>query len=236
MSKHAYDVQAVELGDIAFEAPAEGEVQAHGAVARPANTTRSLFHIASGALSLALLRLLPGRTWLIAVSVTIAVAAWTMEAVRRRSPEANDRLMRLFGPVAHAHERYRVNSSTWYVTALVILSAFFPLRAAEIGVVVLGLADPAAGFIGRRFGRTRLRAGRSLEGTLTFVAAGTIGALAALAAFHALPWSSRIILAVVGAIAGAVAELVSTGFDDNFTIPLTTAVAVAAAQLFLPGM
>ena len=58
----------------------------------------------------------------------------------------------------------------------------------------------------------------------------------ALIAFHELPWSSRITLALVGAVAGAVAELVSTRFDDNFTIPLTVTVAASAAQLFLPGM
>lgn len=238
MSKHAYDVQAAPLGELNFEAPAEVkvEVEARGAVARPANYTRSLFHVASGALSLALLRLLPGRGWLIGVSVSLAAAAWTMEIARRRSPAANELLMRVFAPVAHPHERHRVNSSTWYMTALVILAAFFPLRDAEIGVVVLGLADPAAGFIGRRFGRTRLRAGRSLEGTLTFVLVGALAALASISAFHPLPWSSRFILAAAGAVAGAVAELVSTRFDDNFTIPLTAAVAASAAQLFLPAL
>jgi dolichol kinase len=236
LSKPAYDAPTVELGTIAFDSAESGGAPAHSAAARPANTTRSLFHVASGALSLALIRLLPGRTWLIAVSLTIAIAAWTMEAVRRRSPEANDRLMRLFGPIAHPQERYRVNSSTWYVTALLILATFFPLRAAELGVVVLGLADPAAGLIGRRFGRTRLRAGRSLEGMLAFVVVGTLSALAALIAFHELPWSSRITLALVAAVAGAVAELVSTRFDDNFTIPLTVTVAASAAQLFLPAL
>lgn len=225
----------MELGNIAFEAAESAGAPAHSAAARPANTTRSLFHVASGALSLTLIRLLPGRSWLIAVSLTIAIAAWTMEAARRRSPEANERLMRFFSPIAHPQERYRVNSSTWYVTALLILATFFPLRAAELGVVVLGLADPAAGLIGRRFGRTRLRTGRSLEGMLAFVVVGTLGALAALIAFHALPWSSRITLALVAAVAGAVAELVSTRFDDNFTIPLTVTVAASAAQLFLPG-
>jgi dolichol kinase len=235
LSKRAYDVQAVELGDLTFEAPADG-AQARGAVARPANYTRSLFHVASGATSLALMQLLPGRSWLIGVSLTIAVAAWTMEAARRRSPAINDFLMRLLGAIAHPHERYRVNSSTWYVTALVILATFFPLRDAEIGVVVLGLADPAAGFIGRRFGRTRLRAGRSLEGTLTFALVGALAALATLAVFHPLPWSSRILLAVAGAVAGAVAELVSTRFDDNFTIPLTAALAASLTQLFLPAL
>lgn len=234
MSKPAYDAPAVEIGDLAFEAPVPVSVLAP--VARPANYTRSLFHIASGAFSLGLLRLMPSRGSLIAAAAAFATLAWTLEIARRRSPAVNDRLMRILSPIAHPRERHHVNSSTWYGTALLILALFFPLRAAEIGVVVLGLADPAAGFIGRRFGRTRLRAGRSLEGTLTFVVAGTIGALASLAAFHALPWSSRLILALAGAVAGAVAELVSTRFDDNFTIPLTTAIAVAATQLFLPGM
>lgn len=235
MSKRAYDIQAVELGDLTFEAP-QGEAQARGATARPANSARSLFHVASGATSLALMRLLPGRSWLVAVSLTLAVAAWMTEVARRRSPAINDSLMRLLGPIAHAHERYRVNSSTWYVTALVLLATFFPLRDAEIGVVVLGLADPAAGFIGRRFGRTRLRAGRSLEGTLTFALVGALAALAVLSVFHPLPWSSRIVLALAGAVAGAVAELVSTRFDDNFTIPLTAALAASIAQLFLPAL
>jgi dolichol kinase len=228
LSKPAYDVPAVEIGDIAFEAPVP--------VARPANYTRSLFHVASGAFSLALLRLMPGRSSLIAAATAFAVLAWTLEALRRVSPATNDLLMRILSPIAHPRERHHVNSSTWYGTALLILALFFPLRAAEVGVVVLGLADPAAGFIGRRYGRTRIRAGRSLEGTLAFVVAGAIGALASLAVFYAMPWSSRIILAMAGAVAGAVAELVSTRLDDNFTIPLTTAIAVAATQLLLPGL
>jgi dolichol kinase len=230
LSKPAYDAPAVEIGDIAFEAPVPAPV------ARPANYTRSIFHVASGGLSLALLRLVPGRGSLIAIAATFVVVAWTLEAIRRQSPAANDLLMKILSPIAHPRERYHVNSSTWYCTALLILAAFFPLRAAEIGVVVLGLADPAAGFIGRRFGRTRLRKGRSLEGTLTFVVAGTVGALASLAVFYAMPWSSRIILAIAGAVAGAIAELVSTRLDDNFTIPLTTALAVTATQLIFPGM
>ena len=226
MSKPAYTLPAVEIGDIAFSAPVP--------VARPANATRSLFHVASGAMSLALLRLMPGRSSLIAAATGFAILAWSLEGLRRVSPAINNLLMRILSPIAHPRERHHVNSSTWYGTALLILALFFPLRAAEVGVVVLALADPAAGLIGRRFGRIRIRAGRSLEGTLAFVVAGSIGALTSLAVFHAMPWSSRIILAVAGAVAGAVAELVSTRLDDNFTIPLTTAIAVTATQLFLP--
>src|SRR5580704_1350035 len=110
-------------------------------IVRPTNVTRSLFHVASGVVALVLMRLLPGRAWLVGVSAAFAVAGWSMETARRRSAAANAVLMRLFAPVAHAHERHRVNSATWYVTALFALSLFAPLRAAEVGVLVLAVAD-----------------------------------------------------------------------------------------------
>ncbi|AKT43691.1 diacylglycerol/polyprenol kinase family protein [Chondromyces crocatus] len=203
---------------------------------RAENMTRSLFHVASGMVALAMLRLLPDRTWLVGVSGGLMTWAWTMEFLRRRSPAVNRALMRVFSQVAHPHERHQVNSSTWYLTALVGLALIAPLRAAELGVVVLAFADPAAGFIGRRFGRTRLRTGRSLEGTMGFVVAGALVAMATLAIFHPLPFPSMMLLAVAGAVAGAVAELVSTRLDDNFTIPVSVAAAVSAAGLALPAV
>jgi dolichol kinase len=225
LSKPASEVIALPFHD---------EAAAAQPIVRPTNYARSLFHVASGVAALLMLRLLPGRGWLVAASGAFFVAAWTMETARRRSPQVNARLMRFFAPVAHPHERHRVNSSTWYVTALLLLALFTPPRAAEIGVVVLAVADPAAGFVGRRFGRTRLRAGRSLEGTLTFLTVGVAGAIAWMLALEALPWSSMITVAVAGAAAGAVAELASTRLDDNFTIPVS-ATAAAAASVFLLG-
>jgi dolichol kinase len=196
-------------------------------IARPPNVVRSLFHVLSGVVSLTLICVLPGRGWLFAAAAAFAVFAWSMEASRRISPAMNGRLMRFFGPVAHAHERHHTNSSTWYVTALALLAAFAPLRGAELGVLVLGFADPAAGAVGRRFGRTRLGPSRTLEGTLAFVVVGGGVAFAWLvltgaAAGHAW-WVAGIAAAV-----GAVTEVASSRrFDDNFTIPVVVALAMA---------
>jgi dolichol kinase len=201
---------------------------------RPTNLVRSAFHVASGGVALAALRLLPGRGWVVAVASAFAVAAWTMEISRRRSVAVNERLMRLFGPVAHPSERHRVNSSTWFVTALLLLGAFAPSSAAEVGVLVLALADPAAGLVGRRFGRTRLRAGRSLEGTLAFLGVAALASFAWLSGAGGLATSSALILAVAGGSVGAVTELASIRLDDNFTIPVSVALAVATAQILLP--
>lgn len=223
MSKQALDSATLSLDDLPFSEPAPL------APARPENIARSLFHVGSALVALLMLRVSPTRGWLLAICVPMAAMAWSCEIARRVSPGVNEWLMRLFSRIAHPQERHRINSSTWYLTALVGLSLLAPFRSSEIAVVVLGLADPAAGFVGRRIGRTKIRANRSLEGTLGFFVVGTLAALGTLAAFHDLSWSAMLLIAAAGAAAGAVAELVSSRLDDNFSIPVTVAAAATAA-------
>ena len=199
-------------------------------VHRPANLARTVFHVGSGALAMTLLRTLPSRGWLIAAAASFAVFAWTCEIARRRSAAVNERLMRFFGPVAHAHEWHRVNSATWYATALVLMALVVPMPASEIGVLVLALADPMAGFVGRRFGRRRLASGRSLEGSLAFAATAfgvAIGWMTLTGSYA----SSRFAVAAVAATVGALVELFVSSVDDNLAVPLATSVAVAVASL-----
>jgi dolichol kinase len=217
-----------------LEIPAIADLPAAGPVVRPTNVARSLFHVTSGVVALAALRFLPSRTWLVAASGTFAGAGWFMEAMRRRSVAFNGVVMRVFAPVAHPHERHRVNSSTWYCTALFAIAIAAPVRAAEIGVIVLALADPAAGIVGRRFGRTRIVAGRSLEGSLAFLIVGALAAFAWLSAVHGLARPAAIVVAAAAAVAGTLAEVVSTRLDDNLTIPIASAAAAAAAEMVLP--
>ncbi|AUX23796.1 hypothetical protein SOCEGT47_043260 [Sorangium cellulosum] len=196
---------------------------------RPTNHARSLWHVGSGLAVLGLAQLLPERGWLAALSGAFAAAAWSLEIARRVSERVNERLMRLFRLVAHPHERYRVNSSTWYMTALFLLALFGTRLSQSIAIVVLAVADPAAAYIGRRFGRTRLLENRSLEGTLAFFVVGGLGALAVLGALGPASLSSRLFLAAVAGLAGAATELFSSRLDDNFTIPVAVATAVTLA-------
>lgn len=201
-------------------------------LSRPENLARSAFHVSAGLVSLTLIRLLPSRGWLIAAAGAFALFAWTAETIRRRSPAANAKLMRFFGPVAHPHERHRTNSSTWYVTALTLLATLAPLPAAELAVLVLGFADPAAGAVGRRFGRTRIAESRTLEGSIGFVLVGAAVSLVWLSV-TGVPLVRALVLGVVAGIAGALAEIASSKrFDDNFTIPVAVAALVSAALPF----
>ncbi len=200
---------------------------------RPTNYARSLFHCSAAAVGLVSVALIPSHAVILGIALTFAVYAWSMEIGRRFSPRMNDWLMRMYGPVSHPHERYRINSATWYATALVFLALFSARPATMAALAVLGVADPVAALVGRRWGKHALRAGRSLEGTLGFVASGTLVAAGALAWAGGLEASQIARLALLAGVSGALAELVATRLDDNLTIPVAVGSALtAAAALF----
>ena len=202
---------------------------------RPMNVARMVMHVAMGTTATALTVLLPSRAWLVGLPLAVAVFAWTSEFLRVRSARVNELLMTLFGPVAHDHERTRVNSSTWFVTGLLLIALAFPRPACAAAVMALAVGDTAASLVGRRYGRTRLRNGRSLEGTAAFaVVAGVSSALVLRAGFP-MPWSEAALLGAVAGVTGAVTELSSERLDDNFSIPVTVA-AVLTAVLMAQGL
>lgn len=206
----------------------------HEGTHRPANAARSLFHVLSALTALLLVQLVFTPGTMILAAGAFAASAWSMEIGRRVSPRVNELLMWLFGMVAHAHERERVNSATWYATALFGLALTASPLACSLALVVLGLGDPAAGYVGRRFGRTRLAANRTLEGSAAFVVAGGLASLLALRAFYPeialLPAAA---LAFGAALAGAIAEVGARRIDDNLAIPLAAAAGASLVALVI---
>lgn len=200
---------------------------------RPTNYARSFLHAGAAVVCLALIVLLTPRQlpW---AAGAFALWAWGMETARRVSPRANEWMMRLFDVIAHEQERFRVNSATWYMTALVLLALTFSPILAGVSVAVLGFGDPLAGLAGRRFGRIRLVNGRTLEGSLVFV---TVGTLAAVGAMHlvgaSLSPGTTWLTALAAALAGGLAELLSRRIDDNLSIPLSSAAAATLTLLLL---
>jgi len=204
-----------------------------GTFARPANVVRSLFHVLSGVGTVLLIELVLDERGMLLVATSVAIWAWSMEISRRFSDRWNRFLMWFFRAVAHPHESFAVNSSTWYMTALVYLALTHNKIAAVLGVVVLAIGDPAAGWFGRAFGRTKLIGNRTLEGSLAFVVMSAPCAFLVLFLFHPeLDTLAAIAIAIGASIAGAIAELFASKFDDNFLVP----VASGTAALALTGL
>ncbi len=198
---------------------------------RPTNYVRNALHLASCVAGVLALELSPSNTLPLAIALAFAVSGWTLEFARTRSESVNAFCMRLFGKTAHPHEAHGVNSATWYATALVPIAWVGHVPAGVVALLVLGLADPAAAVVGRRFGRRKLVHGRTLEGTSAFVGVGTLASFAFLSLVHpSLGLGRAAIAAGFGALSGAIAEVVSKRLDDNLTIPLA---AFGAAWLAL---
>ncbi len=200
---------------------------------RPTNYTRSIMHMFSGFVGLFFVEFTPWNI-VMAVALGFGVLAWTLELTRRKSHRWNEILMWFLGPVAHPHERFKVNSATWYATALGLLSLTGEPAACAAGAMALGLGDPAAAFIGRKWGRIKLIHNRSLEGTTAFFVVATVVVFAVFQVFHAeMSLSTKIMTALVAGLVGAIAELFSGSVDDNFSIPLFAGLATWATLALL---
>ena len=106
--------------------------------------------------------------------------------------------------------------------------------AQALGVVVLGLADPAAGYAGRRFGRIKLVGNKSLVGTSAFVLTGFAASMLTLSVYYAeYSLSAMLVISAVAACAGALGELFTLKTDDNFTIPLAVGLSVTGILAIL---
>ncbi len=201
---------------------------------RPTNYARNVFHVLGGTTAMLLVEMVLPLDWMVPVALGAAAWAWSLELSRRAFPPINDVLMRFFGSVAHPHEANRVNSSTWFSTAVVMLALLGSVPATAVALAVLGWADPAAALVGRRFGRHPLINGRTLEGTLAFMAVGTIVGMVVLSVFHGeLSMGLRVAMALGAAVPAAIAELVARRIDDNLAIPLTAAAGLLCAAAVL---
>lgn len=223
----AYEALAASLADY----------QLHCPNIRPSNWKRSLFHALNALWVVALIELVLDPSWFLPITLPAFGAALSMEISRRYVPRINDLLMGVFSLVAHPHEAHRVNSATWYTAAMVILSIIGSPMIGAVAVIILGLADPAAAVFGRRYGRTKLANGRSLEGTTMFVLVGTLSALAVLRLFHpevGLGWSFG--AAFIAALCAGIAELYATYVDDNLAIPCAAAAGMLFVELLSTGL
>ena len=194
---------------------------------RPTNYRRSFFHALMATTTLGVLFVLPEPTYGIAITGVFLVWAWSMEWMRRTRPSLNRLLMSAFSHVAHPHETRRVNSATWYTTALFLLSLTRTPLICAIGIAVLGFGDPLAAIVGRKIGRVKLMHGRTLEGSVAFVLFGGLAGFLAALLFSPLAWPVLGLMSVVGALFGAAAELLSLRIDDNLSVALAAAAGAA---------
>jgi dolichol kinase len=193
---------------------------------KPTNYVRNIFHISMGLMGALLYSFVLTRLQAVAILTAVFVLFGILEITRRLSSRWNDYLVdRVFGAFSRPSERYRINSSSFYVLALIVIVLFLPKLPVIAATLVLAFADPAASLIGKRWGRVTLFRDKTWVGSLAFFAAGTLAVVIYL--FLAAPdlGPMRIIAtSLIVGFSGALTELLSTRIDDNFSVPIICAV------------
>ncbi|ASJ08242.1 phosphatidate cytidylyltransferase [Thermococcus siculi] len=118
--------------------------------------------------------------------------------------------------ITREHERYRVAAHVYFAAASFIVVYFFPMEVAVGAITVATVGDALAAIIGKSFGRHRFSNGKSLEGSLAYFLSG----VAILWPLVGLP------LAIVGSLAGMIAEFYNLPPDDNFSNQLAIALVI----------
>lgn len=181
---------------------------------------RRIFHAANGLAAAAALALLDlPRTTAVLLLSAILGGLIALDATRLVNRRANALFFSVFQHLASPRDASGPASSTWYALGILLAVAFFPLQAAISGILVLAVADPAASYVGRRWGRRPVLGG-TLEGSAVFA----VVAFVVLAARHGPG------IAAVAALALTFAERLSWPLDDNLTIPLVGSAAITVLQ------
>jgi dolichol kinase len=207
-----------------------GESRPTPTALKPLIKARTSFHIAMGLLATVMYQFVLTKWQAVGVLGTLLGIFSFLEISRRFSPRWNHLLLSspIFRPIARPEEYFKINSSTYYLIALFVVTPVFSRPAVLVGILVLAFADPAAAWIGKRFGKRKLFREKSWLGTAAFLVTAFAVSLAfLLLCYPSLDLSARILGALLASTAGALAELLSTRLDDNLTVPIASVLAAA---------
>lgn len=194
---------------------------------KPVRLGRSAFHVFCGVLAATLYETILDRTQALTVLGSLVGVFGSLEITRRFSTRWNDFLVdKAFGFMSRPWERHRTNSATLYLIALTIMTALMSRHAVAVGVLVLAIGDPAAAFIGKRYGRAKVIGNKSWAGLGGFIGAAalSVGVLLRIAVPE-LEWTTTLAVAALAATVGGLVEVICQDLEDNFAIPILAAAA-----------
>lgn len=182
--------------------------------------TRKSVHVVVSLVAAAVVWTLPAEVAAVIIAGATFVALG-VEAARSVSGGFGRLFDRHLGHLLRSREQSRLTGATLLAIAYTVTAVLFPGLPALTGILVAGVADAAAAVVGKRFGRRRYPGGKSLEGSLVFLAA----VVPILLLATGLPLAA---VAAVALLLTAI-EAISLPVDDNLYLPILAAFAVHLA-------
>ncbi len=170
------------------------------------------------------------------VSVGMLIVGWLafvpLDFLRQRNKVLNDWLFYAFRPIMRQHELNRIAGTTYLIFGVGTVVLLFPRPIVSLTLLFLAFADPIASFVGIRYGRDKIFKHKSLQGTIAAYVVCTIASFGYVLAMNQ-PVDRTIVFSLVAGAVGALAELVPVAnLDDNFTLPVFSAMGLSALFYF----
>lgn len=151
-----------------------------------------------------------------AVLAAATMAALTAELARRLSP-AVARVFDRLGSLLKPREATGLTGATLLSVGFTVTAVAFPGAPALAGILLAGLADPAAALAGRRYGRVRYPGGKSAAGSGAFLVVALVMGLA----LGLAPGTAILVATALTAV-----EAFTLPIDDNLYLPVAGAALV----------
>ncbi|MCC6763639.1 MAG: hypothetical protein IT293_03170 [Deltaproteobacteria bacterium] len=181
---------------------------------------RRLVHCANGCAIATAYALIFTHQQIVHTFGSIACLVYVLDRVRIHYPELVARAPWINRLLFRAEEEFKESAMTPYAIAILLTLLTFPKTVALVAIYTLAIADPLSALVGITWGRHRVVAGKSLEGSGAFFAATALIAGAALHVVLAPAAWTLVGAAFAIGLAGALFEMLPLRLDDNLTIPL----------------
>ena len=180
---------------------------------------RKATHIFSLAIPISYWYLIPDKNNAIIIISVFTLIFIFFDFMRLKSRFVKFFFSLLFNKMLKEHElKGKFTGATWVMISSFIVILFFSKNIAVISLVFLSVGDTVAGLFGKKFGRVKIGK-KTLEGFL----AGLLSCLMVSYFYNPLP----LYISCTGAFFAMLIETLPLPFDDNFKIPITSAVVMS---------
>jgi diacylglycerol kinase (CTP) len=155
----------------------------------------------------------------------LIVIVWSiavfLDLLRQKNERAQAIVLASFGPLMRDEEIEGLAGTSFLLTGVMLSVILFPREIVLVVLLLLAFADPIASQIGIRYGKIKILGSKSLEGTAAAFSMCFLINLLFLTAHWSLVLPLLLGLSFIGALIGALSELISFKYlDDNLSFPL----------------
>lgn len=196
---------------------------------------RKAYHLVMGLACFFLYRVM-NRTEALAILAIAGTGFVLADVARLRFPQVNAAAFLVFGRIMRRNELKSLSGNSFYILGLFLIVLLFSKPICLISILLLAVGDPVAAVVGTLYGKTPVLGKKSWEGAVgNFIASFLVVWIASQFLFQ-LNIADAICLASVAAAVGTLAELAPVSIDDNFTIPVTSALLLFLLSPWLPSI